>query len=471
VSDVPRTLPRVEKDSGNSFGGTVAGGNTSFSHLDGRSLSALEGKAAPALSLRVLALLVVLYAGLGKTFSYAGVGSLYIGEVALLLTTALVFLRCRFTVSGMRGFPLLIASTLGVFQIVTQLTNGAPPREALRNFAVIYYVWFAVLAYAAMQGQAESASPSLRQMRRLGTAVLMILTAATVIHFTLGASLPLLPGAGVPILSYKPTDAGLVLLVLLALWLRQALPTWAIALIVPQLVVAVAVSRSTLLCAIVVLVLVGRRSPRILKFVGASVLAVLLLTIANPTFVVNSREVSIRQIQVNALSVVTSNNAQSSDQSLSDNKGFRLRWWRGIVDDASSLDAVFSGDGWSTNLADKYGFQTSYGSQSELRNPHNVFIGLVGRAGWLVAGSYLFFMLTFVWRGLRCLRLSLSTDELVAIEVALVVATGGIINGATDVYMESPQNAIPYWIIIGVGSFHLTQLQRRQAVCARTVAR
>lgn len=414
--------------------------------------------------LRLLALLVFAYAGFGKTFSYLSIGPLYIGEAALLLITVLLLLRAKITVSRFRGSALLSASAIGGTQLVTQLAGVASPLEAIRNFAVIYYAWFAILAYSAMRQQAaETTLPGVQQIRRLAMAVLVALTITTAVHFTFGPTLPIVPGSGVPAFSYKPTDAGIVLLVLLALWLRHVLPTWSIALIVPQLLVAVAVSRSTLLCAVAVVLLVSRRSPRTFKFTSAVAVALLALTLANATFVVNNREVSIRQIQANALSVLASDPGAGADRSLSDNKDFRLRWWRAILENASSLDAIFTGDGWDTNLADKYGFQTSFGSQSELRHPHNVFVGLLGRAGWAVACLYLFYMLAFTWRALRALRFTHSLDQLVALEVSLVVAIGGLINGSTDVYMESPQNAIPYWIVLGVGSFYLANPQRFHA--------
>lgn len=451
ISDRANALPRTAP--GKTAGSRVA---------SGKSDPWRQGACEPSVPLRLLALLAVSYAGFGKTFAYLSVGPLYVGEAALVLITILLLLRTKITISGLRGSALLAASAIGGIQLVSQLAGAASPLEAVRNFAVIYYAWFAVLAYSAMRQHAATTTlPSVEQMRRLATAVLMALTFTTVVHFMFGAKLPIVPGSGVPAFSYKPTDAGIVLLVLLTLWLRHVLPTWSITLIAPQLLVAVAVSRSTLFCAVAVVLLVSRRSPRTWKFTSALAVALIVLTLTNATFVVNNREVSIRQIQANALSVLASDRGAGTDRSLSDNNEFRLRWWRAIVENASSLDAIFSGDGWETNLADKYGFQTSFGSQSELRHPHNVFVGLLGRAGWAVTCLFLFYMLAFVWRAAWALRFSQSLNQLVTLEVSLVVAIGGLINGSTDVYMESPQNAIPYWIVVGVGSFHLANLQRR----------
>lgn len=406
-----------------------------------------------AFELRLLALLVVCYAGFGKTFSYISVGPLYVGEVVLFLITCSLLVRSALQVSGMRAFALLAGSGIGGLQLITQLPDAVQPLEALRNFAVLYYAWFAVLAYSALRHHARGTRiPTVEQVRRLATATLLTLTIVTIIGLVLGNHLPVITGAGVRAFSYKPTDAGVVLLALLALWLRQVLPTWSVLLIIPQLFVAIAVSRSALLCTLAVLFIVVRRSPRALKFATAIAVVTLFLTIVDPSVTVNNRQISVRQIQANALSVIAPDAEAGADQTLSDNRDFRLLWWQAIIDDSKSMESVFAGQGWETNLADAYGFQTSLGSQSSLRNPHNVFVGLVGRAGWLVAGLYLTFILLFTWRVLRGLRFNNDFGEVVILEVVVIMALGALINGSTDVYLESPQNGIPFWILVGTGA-------------------
>ncbi len=416
-----------------------------------------SSQSSPPLALSVLVGVVIGYAAFGKTFSYVGVAPIYVGEVTLLAVTLLLLVSGGLSFRGFRGLSIRLACGLGLVQLTLQIIGGTQASEALRNFSVLYYVWFAGLAYSAVRHPRWAcAEPNPRMLGSIGTCILLGLATSSLLSFVLGSKLPVIPGAGVPLFSFKPTDAGVILLALLVLWLRQAMPSWTVVLIAPLLIVSIAVSRSTLLCALAVLVLVCRSSRRLFQLSALLAAALLLLTLTGASFVVNNREVSVRQIQANALSAIGIRANPDLAPVLNDNVNFRLNWWHAIVSDASSVNHVLEGDAWATNLADKYGFQTSVvgGGQSALRHPHNVFFGLLGRAGWLVATFYVWFLLSFTSRVLFTIRRlpGSAASRILLLEVVAVVCIAGIVNGSTDVYLESPQNAIPFWVMVGVGA-------------------
>ena len=144
-------------------------------------------------------------------------------------------------------------------------------------------------------------------------------------------------------------------------------------------------------------------------------------------------------------------------------------WWTKIFDNAVETPYVFIGAGWGENLAVQYGIYriSSSGWQDAalLRNPHNIFFSTLGRGGWIVSGLWCLFYLTFVPSLLlgRFGRRWRSPEWKLLAEICLVFTLAALINGGTDVFLESPQNSIPHWVVIGLGWRLLLETRRKPA--------
>src|SRR5262249_28995466 len=112
----------------------------------------------------------------------------------------------------------------------------------------------------------------------------------------------------------------------------------------------------------------------------------------------------------------------------------------------------WTGKGFGINLADDDGFQVEV--DRTLRNPHNVHMAILARAG--VPGFALWLMLQG-WFGvtlfLKCLKdRQLKREGLARVEAwVLLYWLAFLINGTFDVALEGPQGGIWFWSVFGFG--------------------
>lgn len=413
-----------------------------------------------ALVAHLLVLAVLGYWAFGKAFAYVGLFPLYIGEV--LLVAGLLYLIHRGTIpipnlAIFWLYALLFAVVIGQ-AAYSILVLVQPPLEVFRNLAVIYYGLFAVIAYVLIVRSAGS--DFYRKMvenvlPRAAPWVLGFATVTVVGSVFFGHMLPQFPMTdSVTLLFYKPTDAVMPLIVLMALWMRGYLKTRWMIWTAGLLAIAAGRSRSAMLAVgIAVLAMIWRPTRRMLSMIAVAVLVFITLLVFDVRIDLGYREVSARQFMANVTSLVGSDEAASGlDETTTRNKDWRADWWDSIYTDAVENDRYLVGLGWGNNLADEFGFQTEDSDINALRNPHNAFLGILARGGWLAASLWVGFYLLLLyglWQAARTFQHDRARQEMAWIVLIYILASQ--INGATDVFLESPQNAIPHWIIVGVG--------------------
>ena len=409
---------------------------------------------------RLLIISLLGYWAFGKAFAYIGFFPLYLGEV--LLVAGLLYLVHRGTIP----IPNLAISWLfGIlFAVVigqagySVLALGQPPMEVLRNLAVVYYGIFAVVSYVLIVRAASSDfyRYTLEDLiPRAAPWVLGFATVTVVGSVFLNVALPKFPRTdSVTILFYKPTDSVMPLVVLMALWMRGYLRTRWMIWTAGLLAISAGRSRSAMLAAgVAVLAMIWRPTRRMINMIAIGLALFTFMLIADIRIDLGYREVSARQFLANVSSVIGSDDAATElDATTTQNKDWRASWWDSIYSDAVENDRYLIGLGWGSNLADEFGFQTEDSDVNALRNPHNAFMGILARGGWLTASLWVAFYLLLLyglWQAARTFQ-----DDRIRQDMAwtiLIYVLASQINGATDVFLESPQNAIPHWVIIGVG--------------------
>jgi len=214
--------------------------------------------------------------------------------------------------------------------------------------------------------------------------------------------------------------------------------------------VAGAVNRGGLLAASIALVAVifGRSSQRLMVLVLVGFSLLMGAALINPTVdTAAKRDISLGQIVDNVGSIFSSS---VGPDSLQGSKEFRLNWWGEIVDYTVNGPYFWTGKGFGINLADSDGFQTD----GTLRAPHNSHMTILAREG--VPGLILWLALQaiFGWRLLRAGYRALSDGRIFLVQMIgwlFVYWLAALVNMSFDVYLESPQGGVWFWVTFGLG--------------------
>ncbi len=409
---------------------------------------------------RILVVVVIGYWAFGKAFAYLGLYPLYIGEIVLVAGLLYLIHRGTVPIPNQLLFWLYSLFSLVVVgqALFSVLALGQAPVEVARNLAIAYYGVFAVITFALITRFAgtDFYRETLEVLLpRVAPWILIFSTVTVVGGIFFRLALPVFPRTdGVSVLFYKPTDAVMPLIVLMVLWMRGYLRTRWMIWTAGLLAIAMGRSRSAMMAVgIAVLAMIWRPTRRTLSMMSVALLVFVVLLITDARIDLGYREVSARQFLANFSSLVGSDEAASGlDATTARNKSWRADWWEAIYGDAVENDRYAIGLGWGTNLADEFGFQTEAGDINALRNPHNALLGILARGGWLAASLWATFYLVLIyglWQASRIFQHDKYRQDMTWIILIYVIASQ--INGATDVFLESPQNAIPHWIVVGIG--------------------
>jgi hypothetical protein len=424
-------------------------------------------------------LLVAVTAGywaFGKAFGYIGYYPIYIGEIALGLTLVGLVWCARFRLDAgwvRSGLGWLLAALgVGVLQAAFEVVfDNADPIETVRNLAVLYYAVYGVASYWAFRGVQGSSGRGLVHQYAASLIPPIVLAGvffSALAVLTLGDALPKFPGTTVTVMYYKATDAIVGVLLSLGLVVQTGRSA---ALRLPLLglaFLAAGRSRAALLglgvWLLATLVSTRTLARRVLPY-AAVIVALLALGLEVSA---GYRPLSLHQLTLNLRSLV-SPLAESADVTAAQNAQWRLDWWIRILDSAGSGSFVFEGLGWETNLAREFGFGTGASSDvNALRHPHNALVGILGRGGWLVAAMWLIGIgkvVHSIWRIAKG-----GSDGVGAWARAFISTVPAIAACAlTDVFLESPQNAIPMWIVVGMilGSHQRGAAERGSSIQTR----
>ena len=415
-----------------------------------------------------LIVLLIGYWSFGKTFAYLGLYPIYIGEVGFGVALAATLMQKHLYIFWHTAIIInaLLLLTVAVQGIYSHYTLNQPTLEIARNLTVILYSVFGFLTWSWALYEIEIHGTSLLRLivkvvRRSVMVVLIGTTISAALALSgLGGIVPFLPSTQTPLFAYKPEDTFMPLAVVMILAAaKQIWPIygwWAVALAL----VGAALNRSAMICLFITVssILIQQRAKAVALVLTLTLMILALAGLPLEYGQYRTREVSVSQYLDNVESLIDTP-FTSSDTGISDPTiRWRWGWWSKFLDDSASLDRVLIGNGWGANLAVDYGMvdhnTLNNGLVSNLRNPHNAFLGILGRGGWLAAGlwsMYYAVLLTAIlkqrWRSRR--GGGGLGDRLIA-QIMVTYAASALVNGATDVFLESPQNAIPLGIVLGL---------------------
>ncbi len=423
-----------------------------------------RGLNIPMLMGGMLSVLVLGYWGFGKSFAYLGLHPVYIGETLMAATLLLALQYGRIFIPEGASFPLYMAvGLMGTIQAAASVfLMHQDTMETIRNFAIIYYSLFAYITFVLLLRISQHVDPIVWLMNTWlpSSARLLLLSAS--ISIALGLyywdymarmgsrrPLPLFPDTFVPILSYKPTDASMPLLILLGLWvfgrLKRIEGPWVFALFL----LAAARSRAALIVFLIALIAFWRPTRRGLGLVALIVVSFTLLAVTGVSIKVGGyREVSAGQFAKNISSLT--GQSEEANESTAVNKAWRLVWWEAILKQAYNWNWLYMGSGWGRSPSEDLRLQGVEGINA-LRNPHNIFLSILARAGWVLTALWTLMHVSIIWELLKVRRRALEYPVYRSASTLLIAfLLASLVNGSTDVFLESPQNAIPHWCAVGV---------------------
>lgn len=398
------------------------------------------------------------YAAFGKSFAYLGFPPLYIGEIALALgiVAALLAGNLASAIFNWPGLALVLLMLWTAFCTIPYLKQYGI--DSLRDSVIVFYGLFSFIVASLILQRPVILSILIERYKRF-VALIVVLAPVALAYYYSGAEWP---DAESPLFNAKPGDLACHLAAISAfalvgfIRLRRA----ALVVMLPTVLVISALVREAMVsfvigCTLAFVLSPDRRAfPRFAALLGlaATVVAVAAALDLRWSFLDASRQVSVRQLVTNALSIFSDSESSRNEST----KEWRLNWWSDIVDYTVRGPYFWTGKGFGVNLADSDGFQTSNTLRGEtpLRSPHNAHMTILARAGvpglvlwtfalasWLVAIGRQF----LIARQLNDVWWTRVFAFLLSFWTALVVSS------SFDVAFEGPVRGIWFWTIHGVG--------------------
>lgn len=421
---------------------------------------AIDPAFSAGLTRRWFTLWSILIAGLaigGRGFAYIGLPPLFISEVTLLLGCAVVLVQPRWREMVAQPTSILILLLLGWGLLQTLPYLGEYRVDAIRDFMLIGYGVTALVVAAAVMSQPQLLRWLLGKYRGFAKVFLLVMPWLWIIDRQFGEAIPTWPWAStVPIVNLKPGDMPVHLGAIAALSI-VGLTKWR-SLIWPALMcgliaVTGAMSRGGLVAFGVAFTVAWCFRPQsrwARRFVIVTALALTAAVVTDVSIKMEDRdrEFSARQLLLNVVSVVDSDDVGDLD----DTKTWRLDWWGKIADYTLHGEYFWTGKGFGINLATDDGFQVN--EQESLRSPHNGHMNILARAG--VPGLALWIGLQIAWlimMGNAYLLARHRKDAQWSGFFVLLMAYWAALmfNAAVDVYFEGPMGGVWYWSIVGMG--------------------
>jgi hypothetical protein len=401
---------------------------------------------------------------------------IFVGELVMvvgLYEAARCGVSMRALVARSMVLKLLLAfMALGTLRLLVDLTTYG--LDAIRDAAIFYYGVFAFLVAAAAIADPGFISRFASFYRRLLPWFLLWAPAAIVLSKSEGG--PLVPGSDIPINSFKSVNIAVnvgIATVFILLRLDGGGPPEQGGLIrrpwrnsdsvlmvmgVVALFVLGSQARGGFLGGLVALA-VGvlalsngerRRVALILGLAGGFLVGALLLF--NVRIPNGEREISVRQVGLNLLSVLDPE-AAGNEGSLQGNVAWRQFYWQRILADTTTNHAI-TGQGFGPILSIKYGIATSDDKEPPLRSAHNSYLTVLARMGfpglllWVLIWALVAATLARSYRARRHPRLLPLTRFNMWI---LAGVAGWLFDAFWDPGLESPVGGIWIWVLVGFG--------------------
>jgi hypothetical protein len=430
----------------------------------GRQGHRADDAVRPGLPLQVLFCGLVLYLAFGKGFAYAGWPPVFAGEVLLVVVVAATAVSTSMAVPHHpAAMVTVVVSALALVQfVIDRLAGDVPLLETVRGLAPVYYGAYAFAVYALLR-EFEKRTDRARVLAAIDGAFVRVapwVTGAAVVLAGLllvePTTLPTWPGSGVPVLLTKSGDIAVALVLFAPFVLRSASPVrirGASRIVVVAWVVAAVLvsfrSRGAALALVVGLVASRPAVVRIAKTALIGLAIVLFLFVSGLRVEVSGREISYDAVGDAVGSVIGGRPEDQIGSNYLDTTNWRADWWRSIWSDVTAEQLVLHGRGWGDNLAVRHGVIPAFAGEDPraLRLPHDVFFSLAGRAGLVTAVGFLTVPVLTIARSYR--RRSDRSPTPRVVQAARGGVAAAVTTGLTDIYLESPQGGIVFWVLIG----------------------
>jgi type II secretory pathway pseudopilin PulG len=411
--------------------------------------------------LALLAITLLGYALMGRSFAYLGFPPLYVGEIAFLIG-AVVFLRTGVLVASLAILPSLMLVALMVWVLAQTIPFvSVYGFDSLRDSTVVMYGGFALIVIGLLLEDPRRIDTVLRYYN-----ILLVSFPAIFVGFCLTLYwteyIPSFYGS-VPIVNITTSAVGTHLagtMVFVLIGYRKVSFLWFLVWLATLTMVA-ATNRGATLAAlgpvVFAMLMLGR-----LRLLATAMLAVVgilavLLTVESSFTQDNVAErsahrvVSAHQIIKNAQSIV----GDSGEHNVEGTKRWRLDWWDTIINDTIYGPNFWTGRGFGLNLADADGHSGPAEGGAPTRSPHNVNMTLLARAG--VPGIVLWSLVLISWGGmmLRAMLVARTRGDKQWADLFLFVIcylTSILINAFVDVTLEGPMQGIWFWCLFGFGT-------------------
>ena len=427
--------------------------------------------------LALMAVTLVGYAVIGKGFAYVGYPPVFIGEICLLvgLLAFATFPWRAVTRLPVVGPMLLLLGWCLVRAIPGVRRWGV---DGLRDFVVVGYAVFALFVTAAIMADPTRLARMLRWFRVLVRWILIGTPIVNLLYrLTYGSAALTWPWGQASFFQQKEGDVLVHLAGVLAFWvagLEGATVAWPwLLLLAVDVAVMGAIDRAGMLTFALALglCLALRHRSRVAwqvtgTLAGMMCLALFALWVTGLRIEVpggKGRDISFEQVITNLTSMASDTGQGNMDST----KEWRLDWWDEIIRYTFHGEYFWTGKGFGVNLADDDGFQVL--TSGALRNPHNVFMTVLGRAGvpglalWCFAHlSWAAAMLRAQWRARR--RGDARWAGVFLFLLAYWLAF--LMNGSFDVFLEGPMGGIWFWSVFGAGIGAIWAYHRHPEVLA-----
>jgi hypothetical protein len=406
--------------------------------------------------LRVLCVLLVGYALVGKGFAYLGIPPLYVGEMTMIY--GLVAFACMENWSRVLRtgwlWPLIALMCWGAIRTIPYLsTDGV---DALHDAAVWVWGLFAIMMATLIAAEPSRLLWLEGKFRVFAKWLLIIAPISYLISMFSETDLPHAFWADVPYVLVKGGDLIVHLTGIFAF--AALLGGLENALLVPAMIVNLILyftGRASIVtfCSGAAIVTALRPKSTVVRgvfpalFLGVAMLWLFNIHISTASGE-EGRDISADQIISNVVSIFT----DSKDDSLAGTKAWRLQWWDTIINYTIHGKYFWQGKGFGVNLADDDGFQVE--ADHSLRNPHNGHLTMLARGGVPMLALWAICQLT-LGAGLAANAYSArkrgEKHWFGLLAFLFVYWLAFLINASFDVFLEGPVGGIWFWCVYGVG--------------------
>ncbi|HEY7088640.1 MAG TPA: O-antigen ligase family protein [Tepidisphaeraceae bacterium] len=393
------------------------------------------------------------YALGGRGFAYLGLNPLFIGEI-MLIVGCFVLLKSG-TINkllGIRWFiPVFMFMGWGAACTIPYLDKYQ--KDAIRDAVIWGYGTYAFIIAGLLIQDPTRVQKLILYYRKFVIAFLLLGPVVSVLCSFFEASLPTLPGTGVPIIQVKGGDMCVHLGGSFAyiVALGSNMNPWIPAIFMPinlGLNLQGRAGMVSFFVACFMTMVLRPFHPRAMRIFFVLGLAMFFLWASDIRVEKGARELSFEQVIKGFSSIVS----ESDDTALSGSKEWRMKWWTDIVNYTVHGKYFWMGKGFGVNLASDDGY--SVDAEESLRSPHNGHMTMLARTGVPGFGIWVLLQMTWALMIVRAYFRARSRKHMNWSGMFMFIGAywaAFMANTTFDVFLEGPMGGIWFWCIYGAG--------------------